>query len=117
MFSNQIILGHKILHRIVGEEFLEFPVQLRRQRLIMRQHQRRLVQSLNHIRHRKRLAGTCNAQKRLKLVSLPESLHQRLNGLGLIAGRLVLRYQFEMIHRLCSPFHFHSRQLLNCQTH
>ena len=38
-----IIIGDKIFHRVVGKEFLEFSVQLRRQGLIVGKHQRRLI--------------------------------------------------------------------------
>ncbi len=55
-----IVVGHKILHRILREHLLEFSVELRRKRLVVGDDQRRLLQFLNDIRHRKCLAGTRN---------------------------------------------------------
>ena len=53
-------LGDEILHRIIEEELLKLPIQLRRQSLIMSDDQHRFILLLNHIRHGKRLTRTGN---------------------------------------------------------
>ena len=61
-FSPPDILGHKILHRILREKLLKLTVELCGKGFVMSQHQRRFVQRLNDIRHRKRLAGAGTRQ-------------------------------------------------------
>ena len=55
----------------------------------MGQNQRRLVQLLDDIGHGKGLAGAGDAKKSFKLIALFKSFYQLLDGLGLVAGRLV----------------------------
>ena len=50
-FSGSGTLGDKVLYSIVWEKFLELPVELRRQSLVVSDDQRRLIQSLDDIRH------------------------------------------------------------------
>ena len=54
------IIGYKILHRILREKFLELAVELRRQRLIVRNDQSRFIELCNDICHGKSLAGAGN---------------------------------------------------------
>lgn len=91
-------LGDKILHRVLREKFLEFPIKLPGQRLVVGDHQRRPVQGLDDIRHGEGLAGAGHAKKRLELIALLKAVHQLSNSRGLVAGGGVFRYQFEMIH-------------------
>ena len=84
-----IIIGDKVLHRIVREKLFHLRIKLCRQRLIVSDHQRRLIELLDHIRHRKRLTGSGHAKQRLKLIPLFKSLHQLLDRLRLISGGLV----------------------------
>ena len=84
-----IIIGDKVLHRIVREKLFHLRIKLRRQRLIVSDHQRRLIELLDHIRHRKRLTGSGHSKQRLKLIPLFKSLHQLLDRLRLISGGLV----------------------------
>ena len=93
-----IIIGDKILHRIVRKKLPKLTVQLGCKRLIVRNHQRRLVHRRDHIRHRERLARPGDPEQRLKLIPCPEPLHKLLNRLRLIPRRLIRRYQFKMIH-------------------
>ena len=50
------------------EEFFELAVELCRQSLVMGDDQRRLIQLLDDVRHRKGFAGAGDAQKGLALV-------------------------------------------------
>lgn len=67
-------LADKILHRILREEFLELAVELRRQRLIVRNDQSRFVELCNDICHGKGLTGAGNTKQSLELVALLKAL-------------------------------------------
>ena len=56
---------HKILDRIVWEELLEFAVELRGERLVVRHDERRPPQILNHIRNSECLARSRDTKERL----------------------------------------------------
>ena len=56
------ILGHKILHRVFREKFLELAVQLSSEGLIVRYYQSGLLELLYDVFHSKGLAGACNPQ-------------------------------------------------------
>ena len=66
----------------------------------MRQHQRRTLHPLNHIRHRKRLARTRHTQQHLRPAVVLHSRHQRLNRLRLVASRSKLAVQLELLVHL-----------------
>ena len=70
-----IIVGHKILDSVFREELLEFSVKLCRQCFIVCQYQRRLVQSLNDIRHGECLTGTGDTKQRLALIAFLKSFY------------------------------------------
>ena len=93
-----IIIRDKILHGVFRKEFLHFTVELSGKRLVMRNDQCRPVQGLDHIGHRKCLAGSGHAQQSLELISFLKPLHQVLNSLRLVACRLIFRMQYKMIH-------------------
>ena len=57
-----IIVRNKILDRILREEFFKFRAELCCQYFIVRQYQRRPVNLLDNVRHRKSFAGTGYAQ-------------------------------------------------------
>ena len=77
----------KILHRVVREERLEFGIQLRNKRLVVRENQRRLLHALNHLRHRICFAGPGHAEQRLLRQAVRDALHQSVNRFRLIARR------------------------------
>jgi hypothetical protein len=52
---------------------------------------RRPLQFLHHLRHRERLAGTGDAEQRLRREARLNALHQGCDGRGLVAGGLELR--------------------------
>ena len=68
-----IIVGDKILNGILREKFFHFSVQLPRQCLVVGNNQRRLIQRLNDICHRKGLSRTGHTQQCFKLVAFFES--------------------------------------------
>ena len=62
-----IVVADEVLHRVVREERLELVVELRGQRLVVRQDQRRAVDRLDDLGHREGLAGPGDAQQHLVL--------------------------------------------------
>ena len=85
-FFRPRIVGDKILHCVVREEFLELPVELRRQGLIMGDDQRRFIQLLDDIRHRESFTRTGDAKEGLTLVTFLKAFNQVSDSLGLVAG-------------------------------
>jgi hypothetical protein len=80
-----IVVADEILHRVIREERLEFVVELRRQRLVVRQHQGRPPNRLHHLGHGERLAGPRHAQQHLVLLAIAYAARQFGNGRLLIA--------------------------------
>ena len=74
-FFSPKLVGDEILHRVIGEELLELPIELRRQILIVGDDQRRLVQLLYHICHGKCLTRSGDAEEGLALVTFLEALN------------------------------------------
>ena len=71
-------------------------IELRGQRLVVRQDQRRPVRLLDHLGHGEGLARAGHAQQHLVLLAGAEPFHQLLNGAGLIAARLVAGHQLKV---------------------
>ena len=94
-----VVVGDKVLDRIVREELFHLAVELRRERLVVGDDERRLLQLLNYIRHRKGLARARHADQGLKLIARAKPVGQFLYGLRLVARRLKLTVQFKF-HRL-----------------
>jgi hypothetical protein len=78
------------VHRVVWKVLLELAVELRGEGLVVRNHQCRLSVVGNHMRHGERLPRSGHAQEDLVLGPLFQPSGQLGNGLGLIAGWLVL---------------------------
>ena len=53
-------IGYKILHRVFREELFHLRIQLTGEGFVVRDDERRLLQLLDDIRHRKGLAGPRN---------------------------------------------------------
>ena len=77
------------------KKFAEFVRKLCRERLVVCNDERRLLDLLNYVRDGERLAGARNAQKRLVVDSFFETRNQFLYRLRLVTGRLIIRYQFK----------------------
>ena len=68
----------------------------------MSQNQCRTVDAGDDIGHGEGLARAGDAEERLIPIAGVEAVYQLINGLGLIAGGLIIGYQFESIHGLTS---------------
>jgi hypothetical protein len=82
-----VVVGNEILDRVLGKELAEFRVQLRRQGLVRRQHQRRATQPRDHVGHGVGLARAGDAEQGLEREAVVEALGQQADRLGLVAGR------------------------------
>ena len=91
-----IVVGNKILHRIVREERAELGAELGRQRLIMGQHQRGAVAPGDHVGHGKGLAAAGHTQQGLAAVAPLNALYQLLNGLGLVTRGGIVGDEMEL---------------------
>src|SRR5690606_19482945 len=81
-----VVVGDEVLDRVAGKELLQLAVQLRRQRLVVAHHQRRLTVPRNDVRHGERLPRARGAQQRLELLPPLEPLDQLVDRFRLIAA-------------------------------
>ena len=79
-----VIVADKILHRIIGEEFLEFVVELRRKCLVMGYYKHRPLPSGYCIGYSESLSRTCNAKQCLMLLTIQKTRDQRIYRFRLI---------------------------------
>ena len=90
-----VVVRDKVDHSVVGKELFELARKLSGERFIGSHDQRRLPQGLNSLSHRESLARTSHAQQNLIAISVPHTLHKRLNGLRLRTCRLIRRYNLK----------------------
>ena len=83
-----IVVRHEVGHRIVRKEHLELRTELRRQGLVVSQHERRTLLLLDDIGHREGLSRSRGSEQRLMLLAFLEPLNQMFNSRGLITGWL-----------------------------
>jgi hypothetical protein len=76
-----------------GKNDLELVVQLRGQRLVVRQHQRRPADRLDHLGHGERLARPGDAQQHLMLLAVAYASRQLRDGVFLISARPIVDRQ------------------------
>ena len=86
-----VVVGDEILDRVVREEALHLGVELGGQGLVGRQDQRRALQALNDVGHGEGLARAGDPEQDLVAFAAHDALHQLVDGLGLVAGRRVVR--------------------------
>ena len=93
-----VVIADEVADGVVGEELLELAVELGRERLVVRHHQRRLAHPGDDVGHRERLARAGDAEQGLVRLLVVQPLDQLLDRLGLVAGRLVRGHQLEVGH-------------------
>ena len=64
-----VVVGDEVLDRVVGEERAELVAQLRGERLVVGDHERRPLHRLDHAGHRHRLAGAGRAEQGLEALA------------------------------------------------
>jgi hypothetical protein len=82
-----VVIRDEVLDRVVREERPELVAELRRERLVVRQDERRLLQALDDPGHRHRLAGARGAQEGRETLAGADALGDLVDRLGLIGGR------------------------------
>ncbi len=91
-----VVIADEILDGVRGEELLELVIELRGQRLVVRQDQRRPVRLLDHLGHREGLARAGNAQQHLVLLARRQPLHNLVDRPRLIAPGLVAGHELKV---------------------
>ncbi len=92
-------VADEVLDRVLREELPEFRVQLGRQRLVVSQHQGRLLVLGDGPGYGRRFARSRCTQERLVAHALGQSVDQTLDRRGLVSGRLKIRDHLELGHR------------------
>ncbi|MNH11775.1 hypothetical protein D3C79_712990 [compost metagenome] len=93
-----VVIGNEIFHGVVREERLELAVQLRRQGLVRRQHQRWALHLGDHVGDAEGLARAGHPEQGLVRKARLDSFDHQANGLGLVAGRLETGDELELGH-------------------
>src|SRR5262249_33778737 len=88
----------EVLDRAVREELAELVAELRRERLVVGDDQRRAADLLDRPRHRRRLAGAGRADERLVALAGGQSLGERVDRLRLVAGGAVCARCLQLGH-------------------
>ena len=91
-----VVVGDVVLYGVVGEEALHFAVELRGQRLVVAQYQRRSVDILDDIGNGERLARARHTQKCLCGNATQHSFSKLRNCFGLVTHWLIIRYEFKV---------------------
>ena len=99
-----VVIGDEILHRVFWEKFLEFAAKLGGQGLVVGKDKGGPVQPGNDVCHSKGLARAGNAKQHLLVYPVFYSHDQTVYGLGLVSGRSVIRYQFELFHTMLQKY-------------
>ena len=90
-----VVVGDEIFDRVVGEEVLELGIELRGQRLVRRQDERRALRLLDHLGHGEGLAGAGDAEQDLGAVVLADALDEVADGGRLVAGGLEIGHHLD----------------------
>src|SRR5205823_13527788 len=85
-----VVIRDKILDSVVREKLLELVIELRRQSFVMRQHQRRTPDVLDHLGHGVGLARASNPEQYLMLFSGVDTPGEFIDGTCLVASRLIV---------------------------
>ena len=80
-----VVIGNEVLNGVLEEELPQLVAQLRRQRLVVSQHQSRSAGLGDDVGHRERLAGARCPQQGLITLSAVHPRHQLLDRRRLIA--------------------------------
>ena len=90
-----VVIRHEIFDRVVGKEIPELAIELRRQRLVGRENQRRALGRLDHLRHGESLARASDAEQHLGAVVPAHAFDQILDRGRLIALGIEIGFDHE----------------------
>ena len=90
-----IKVADEIFHRVTRKELFELGVKLRRQSFVVRNHQRRPVQLLDHICNCESFTRTGDAEQRLMTIAWLHRPYQLCNRLSLVAAGFVVRFELK----------------------
>ena len=96
-----VVIGNEVFDRVVREEFLELRVELRGERLVVGQNQRRPIDLLDDVGHREGLAGAGDAEQCLVPIAGVQPFDQLVDRLGLVSGRLDIGDDLKIRHCAC----------------
>ena len=89
-----VVVGDEVLDRVVREELAELVAELRGERLVVRDHERRPLDLLDDPGHRRRLAGAGRAEQRLVALARARARRRASRSPRLVAGRRVVAAVF-----------------------
>ena len=90
-----VVVADEVLDGVVGEELLELAVELRRERLVVRDDQRRPLHLRDHVRDREGLARAGDAEQHLVAVAAAQARRELLDGPRLVARGLEVAPEIE----------------------
>ena len=90
-----VVVADEVLDRVLRKELAELAVQLRRQRLVGGEHDRRPPEAGDHVGHREGLARAGDAQQRLIAQAVGHALHELVDRARLVARRRVRLVKLE----------------------
>ena len=91
-----IVVADEVFDGVLRKEILEFVIELRSERLIVREDNRRAVRGGDHFGHRECLAGAGDAEQDLMLFADVNAVRKLGDGLRLVAAGLVVAGEFEI---------------------
>src|SRR4051812_15103673 len=97
-----VVVGDEVLDRVVGEELPDLAAELGRQRLVVGEHERGLLDLLDRETHRGGLARAGDAEQRLEALAPAEALGKLRDRLRLVRDRLVGTVELERRHAFTS---------------
>src|SRR4051812_37511439 len=93
-----VVVRDEVLDRVRREELAELVAELRGKRLVVGDHERRLLNLLDDPGHRRRLAGSRRAEERLVPLTRAQAGRQRFDRRRLVTGGRVRRRCFQRRH-------------------
>ena len=93
-----VVVRDEVLDRVLREELAELVAELRRERLVVRDDERRALELLDRPGHRRRLAGAGGAEDRLEAVAGGDGLRDLADRTRLVAHGRVLVGGLERAH-------------------
>src|SRR5581483_10118626 len=94
-----VVVGDEILDAVLGEEILELLIELRGERFVVAEDERRPVDLLDHLRHGEGLPRSGDAEEHLMPAAGADGFDELLDRPRLIALRLERRHETEVGHR------------------